>query len=170
MRKVNLILFIATFYLSCYGQEKKESMPFVLLIDNEVPNPSYITGRFLIKDSLDVVKDSINFDYEVGKLNLTKSDFNKFFNVKQDFNIFLKFELKQLQPDTTFIFIKQIHNKYINREYPNGFINKGYFIVKIFNKFNKENRAKYYFKKDENYIVQIKIPGFSTLLPNLKKE
>ena len=169
MRKTILILFFGCFSAIAFAQEKTKRLPFVLLIDNEVPDPSIIKGIFLIKDSIGMIKDSIKFDYQIGGLDLESSAYNKFFKVNQTYNIFVRFKEKDFKLNTTYIYQEQIPNKYINDEYPNGFINERYFIVKIFNKFNGDSRAKYYFKKNENYIVQIEIPGFSSLLPTLKK-
>ena len=170
MKQIILFLLTAFFSLRVSGQEKTEHLPFILLIDNEVPDPSIIHGIFLIKDSLGVVKDSVDFDYQVAELKMTRADYNRFFKIKQVYRIFIKFAQINLEAGTPDIYEKQIPNKYLNGEYPNGFINKLYFIVKIFNKSNADSRSKYYFKKDENYIAQVIIPGFSTLLSILKKE
>jgi hypothetical protein len=174
MKKILLFILIAFPFLTVCGQETAiERLPFVLLIDNEVPDPSYIHGVFLIKDSLNIVRDSVKFKYEVGSLTMTKPDYDKLFSVKQVNNIAIKliqYGFNSDTTDTSYVYEYHIPNKYINQEYPNGFMNKTYFIFKIFNKFNIDSRTKYYFTKDENYIVQIIIPGSETLIPFLKKE
>jgi len=169
MRKIILITLFGCLSVIAFAQERTKRLPFILLIDNEIPDPSIINGVFIIKDNTGTVKDSIKFKYEIGGLDMDQSAYNKFFNVKQSYNIFVKFNEQSAKLDTTYVYQKQIPNKYINSEYPNGYINKRYFAIKIFNKFNVESRSKYYFKMNESYVVQIIIPGFSTILPTLKK-
>lgn len=171
MTKVILLLFASLSFIAVSGQEKEsKSLPFVLLIDNEVPTHSDTWGIFLIKDSVGTVKDSIMFDYEVGRLSMTKAEYNKLFKVKPVYNIFLRISHLSTHVDTTYVYEKKIWNKYWNWEYPHGYMNEDYFIVKIFNKFDADSRAKYYFKPGQDYIVLITVGGMGDIIPLLKKE
>jgi hypothetical protein len=145
-------------------------LPFVLLIDNEVPVNSDTHGVFMIKDSLGIVKDSVIFGYDVGVLTMTKAEYKKLFAIKFPNKLSLKIYHLSLHADRTYVYEKRIPIKYFNWEYPHGYLNKEYFIVKIFNKFDADSRAKYYFKSDQDYIMLITIPGMGDIIPFMKKE
>ena len=102
--------------------------------------------------------------------------YDKFFKIDRAFNVFIKLYIisdirtKTGDYDTkTDTYNVQIPNKYAGGEYPNGYINKSYLILKIFNKSNVESRAKYYFKKDEKYLSEIRIPARGQLILRKRK-
>ena len=171
MKKIVLLLFASFSYIAALGQTRSDKyLPFVLLIDNEVPTYSDTHGVFLIKDSVGVVKDSVTFKYDVGVLLMTDGEYNKLFAVRPPNKLSLKIYHISLHVDTTYVYEKSIPIDYFNAEYPHGYMNKEYFIVKIFNKFDADARSKYYFKKGEAYLMQITIPGMGDVIPHLKKQ
>ncbi|MFI5161852.1 MAG: hypothetical protein ACHQHN_11280 [Sphingobacteriales bacterium] len=171
MKKVILLLFsIFAFTIVSAQKTGEKFLPFVLLIDNEIPEPSVTEGIFLIKDSVGTLKDSVMFDYRPGVLSITTADYKRLFKVKPVYNIFLRISHKGPHLDTTYVYLRQIDNKYWNWEYPHGYMNEYYFIFKVFNKFNPDSRNKYYFKPGQDYITQITIGGMSDVIPVLKKE
>ena len=171
MKKTILFLFTILSFITVSAQNKAgKVLPFVLLIDNEVPVSSDTHGVFLIKDSIGTVKDSVMFKYDVGILSMTKTEYQKLFATRSPNKLSLKIYHLSLNADTTYVYEKRIPIKYINWEYPHGYLNNEYFIVKIFNKFDSDSRAKYYFKAGEDYIMLITIPGMGDVIPRLKKE
>jgi hypothetical protein len=170
MKKTILLLFAILSFIIVNAQDKADKiLPFVLLIDNEVPVYSDTHGVFLIKDSIGTVQDSVMFKYDVGVLSMIKTEYQKLFATKPPNQLSLKIYHLSFNADTTYVYEKRIPIEYINGEYPHGYLNNEYFIVKIFNKFDADSRAKYYFKAGENYIILITIPGMGDVIPRLKK-
>jgi len=170
MKKLLFFLFLVFYVSISLSQERNNRMTFIIVIDNDLVDGSEIIDhKFLLKDSTGNIKDEINFDYQIGKLIMPQSDYDKLFKIKSGYKLYAKFIDRRFDPDSDYTYEISIPTKFINEEYPTGFINTGYFILKIYNAFNAESRAKYYFKKDENYIYQLIIPGMATLIPKLRK-
>ena len=171
MKQFILLLFAIPFITSAYAQNRAgKLLPFVLLIDNEVAIKSDTHGVFLIKDSIGTTTDSVMFDYDVGVLSFSKSEYRKLFATKPLNKLSLKIYHLSQDADTTFIYEKRVPIEYFNSEYPHGYLNKEYFIVKIFNKFDSVSRSKYYFEKNQSYLMLITIPGMGDIIPRLKKD
>ncbi len=161
------LLFLAT---ALFGQTETRSLPFILQVDDDFPDPSTIHGVFRIMDSTKNVKDSINFDYHIGRLVMSAADYERFVNFNQRDRLWLRIGKLGDDSYTRNWYEISIPTEYINEEYPKGFINEEYIIVKIFNKSkNKECNKKYVFPNGKNYVSQIIIRGMSTIIPVWKK-
>lgn len=157
MKKVLPLFLLILFCLSSFGQEKDKCITFILLIDGELPTTTDITdGTIIFNDSAGIKKDEISFDFHVGRIQMSLQDYKKLFSIDAGNRIFIRFKYKKFYP-------KYAEYAY-EKEIPNGWFNKDYMIFKIYNAFNKAARARYFFKHGEKYLIQIKIPGSSTLL------
>ncbi len=116
---------------------------------------------FLLKDNSDAIKDTIPFDYHVGGLVMTASDYKKLFVSAPNYRVSVKFRYTEFRP-------QYIQNDY-EKEIPKGWLNEEYTILKVYNYANKVSRAEYVFKANEKYLIQIKIPASSTILITHKK-
>jgi len=165
--KKTLLIFVSltlVFILTVIAQEKKTSLPFIIVIDNEFPDGSdIVNSKLLVTDSLGNLQDSINCDYSIGKLLILKSDYQRLFKFKANSatRIYFQFIRRKLDLGTDFIY----KSEFLANE-----LNDQYIILRVFNAYNKESREKYYFKKGQSYIYQIITPGFATILHLLKKE
>ncbi|MHA4807471.1 hypothetical protein ACX0G9_05175 [Flavitalea flava] len=162
LRKYIFILFITLSGNKGFAQEMDKRLNFVVLIDNEVPTPSYIlNGVFLIKDSTGKEVEKIPFHYQVGFLEMTTMGYNKFFNPGYKNNIYLKFQFYEMRP-------KDITHDY-EYEIPNDMINHLYYILKVYNYSNKQSRKKYLLKK-RIYGIELTTPGMVTVIPRKRKK
>src|ERR1700749_3638406 len=130
------------------------SLPFILQINDYFPDPSIIKGVFHIIDSNKTVKDSITFEYHIGRLVMATADYSRFINFNQHYQLLLKIGELGADSYTWTWYEIAIPTKYINWEYPKGFINQEYFIVKIFNKSDEVSRERYVFPDDKYYITR----------------
>jgi hypothetical protein len=156
MRKVILCLFLVIFNSILYGQIKNERLTFILFIDNKLPVTDVTDGEILIKDSSGIKMDEIPFDFHVGGLLMSSLDYKKLFNINPKLRIFIKFKYK--------VFYPKYDEFLYESEIPVGWLNKEYIILKVYNKSDKINREKYVFGNGEKYLVQIMIPGSSSIL------
>lgn len=161
MKRFFLYLSLALYSSALFGQAQDKRLTFILIIDDELPVTDITNGIFLFKDSAGTIKDKISFDYKVGGLLMSSSDYKKLLSPNPEHRIFIKFKHIEFRPH---------HVEYTyEKEIPNGWINKEYIIFRVFNASNKVNRTKYFFKQGEEYLIQIKIPGSSTLLITRKQ-
>ena len=134
-------------------------------INDYFPDPSIIHGVFRVIDSNKNVQDSITFEYHIGRLVMNAASYKRFVNFDQRYQLLLKIGELGADSYTWSWYEIPIPTKYINGEYPKGFINEEYFIVKIFNKSDEVSRERYVFPDDKYYITRVIIPGMSTLIP-----
>ena len=152
-----LLLFNST---TSIAQLENQRMTFLIVIDNEYPSSDIISSKFIVEDSTNNIKDQINFEYNVGKLIMSQIDYEKLFKLKPGYKLFIKLVRRNLDLNTDYTYNAQI---------PKQFINDIYIIVRIYNRYDKENQVKYYFENEQTYISQIIIPGYRTILTTLKK-
>jgi hypothetical protein len=156
MKKGILYLFLVIFVSNLYGQTKNERLTLILFIDNKLPVTDVTDGEILLKDSSGIKKDEIKFDFHVGGLLMSSPDYEKLLNINRGSRIIIKFKYK--------VFYPKFGEFSYEIEIPEGWINKEYIILKIYNESNKINREKYFFKNGQKYLVQIIIPGSSSIL------
>jgi len=142
------------------AQDGTMRMNFVLEIDNEIPVATIYDGVFLIKDSAGNIKDKIPFDYEVGGLSMSSSNYHKlFFQYLKD-EVTINFSYRNLDTNSSEAY------KY-EKEIPKGWLNETYMIFKVYNYYNRESRKKYFLKKG-GYGVEIRVPGAGSVIPTRK--
>jgi hypothetical protein len=154
------ILFFLVFVIysmSIFGQEKSKRLNFILLIDNEVPVATVYNGVFIITDSSRILKDTLSFDYEVGSIKMSSSNYNKLFFRNPQTKIEIKFKYESYQSHFTDVYEYKT-------EIPSEWINEMYIILKVYNYFNKESRRKYFLKKG-GYGIEIRVPGAGSVIP-----
>lgn len=154
-----LILILSNLYL--FGQEKSKRLTFILSIDGELPVSDIKDGFFMSGDSLGCIKDTIPFEYHVGYLSMSPANYKKFFSLNPSSRVFINF--------LHLLFRPQHFEKIYRKEIPREWLNEEYIILKVYNVSNKESRAKYYFKPEEQSLIQIIIPGNSTILTTRTK-
>lgn len=157
--KLKLLLFIILFSsaLNTLGQEQKKRINFILLIDNDIPKTNVYEGYVLIKDSLDTLKDKFSFDYQVGGLLLSNSNYRDLFSKYSRCKIIISFKYEQLHLNESKVFEYE-------KEIPAGWLNEVYIIFKIYNYSNLESRKKYFLKKN-SYAIEINVPGAGSSIP-----
>lgn len=144
------------------SQQIEKKIPFILLVDNEVPSFSIIQNcKLLIKDSTQKIKFEVPFKYNVGNITLLQSQFDTIKHLNHKENIVIQFSTPKNKTNYVESFIYQVPLE------PKWF-NELYIILKIFNYDNLESRNKYIIKKGD-YVVQKIIPGFSTILTEKKE-
>lgn len=155
MKKV-LYLFLLLYSSASLGQEQNKRLTFILSIDNEVTITGVTDGVFLLRDSTGAIKDKLPFDYHVGGLIMSPSDYKKLFSYDPKYRISIKFKYTEFRP--------RCGEHTYEEEIPKGWLNEEYMIFNVYNASNKGNRAKYFFKPGQEYLIQIKIPSYSTIL------
>ena len=161
MKKVFLYLLLTVQTLTLFGQEQSKRLTFILSIDDQLPVTDITDGTFLIMDSVGTIKEKIPFNYHVGGLGLSLSDYKKLFASNSDSRILIRFKHVQFRPT----YVEYSYEK----EIPKGWLNEEYMVLKVYNKSVKSNRAKYFYKPGQRYIIQVKIPGSSTIPITRKK-
>jgi hypothetical protein len=149
-------LYFIIFSSSLFAQEQSKRLNFILLIDNEIPVASVYDGFFLIKDSAGI-KDKIPFDYQVGGLVMSSSNYRKLFLQYSGSEIDINFKYRKLDSNSD-----EAHE--YKKKIPEGWMNEMYIIFKVYNYYNKESRKKYFLKKDD-YGIEISVPGAGSVIP-----
>jgi|GEM_PF-1545271 len=153
--KIYFSFILLLLSLKLFSQEEKKSLPFVLLINDEVVESGIYDGAFIAKDSSGIVKYEFPFIYHVGRLDLSKEDYRKFFTLNSIVTLFFKFKYKN---DLT---------NYNEMSYegliPVHWRNDEYTICHIYDVSKAENKMKYDFG-GKKYIVKITIPASTYLL------
>lgn len=153
--KIFLCVLFVFYSYNSFAQDFNMRLDFILLIDDQIPENNIFDCFLLIKDSTGtVVKDKISFKYQVGRLMLTSSDYNKLFKASIKSRILMKFTYRTLDTHV-------IDNQYEGEISPD-FINKEYIICRIYNLMPKENRLKYDFR-GRKYIFNLTAPDLNTL-------
>lgn len=140
-----------------FGQEQSQRLNFILLIDKEIPIATIFDGYFLFKTQQNNIEDTIPFNYQVGGLMLTSSNYKKLFIQDSTAEIIIKFKYKRL-----FSSFVEIHD--YEKRIPSTWINELYIILNIYNYYNATSRKKYYMRKGE-YLIQLQVPGKQNVLP-----
>lgn len=96
MKELYLIsILLLTTQLFC--QEKEEEnvrLNFIFMVDNEVSDFIISDGIIVVRDSIRNIVDTLNFNYDVGDINLRKDAYNKLLHSK-DSKVSIKFKLKK---------------------------------------------------------------------------
>jgi hypothetical protein len=133
-----------------FAQEANSHMTFILLIDDEVPVRNIIDGFFSLYDSAGYSESCIPFNYHVGWIELTDSDYHKLLFHRPNDRIAFSFTYKV--SDSSRIY------KHYTLEIPQEMINKVYLIIGVYNYENLESREKY-FIPGGSYGATISSPG-----------
>jgi hypothetical protein len=156
----SFILIIGFFSTSA---QKSKSLPFIIMVDNDLPDASVIlSSNFLITDSLNNKIDSLNCKYQIGRLTMSTTDYKSFINVRRNkakWRIYFVFTYRHMH-----VGVNTTDYNY-KCEFFSFTINDEYMILKIFNSFDKESLEKLVFKDGKSYVYQMVTPGFNTLLP-----
>jgi hypothetical protein len=165
MKKITFIwiVLISVFAIEPVSAQNKQSeLPLIIVIDNEFPIASIVSERFFVADSIKNVIDSMNCDYDVGRLKFEKLDFKRLFKARATSgNIFyLNFTWRNLKQE------EELNYKIYFFPYE---INEKYMIIKIFNADKEENQAKFIFKDRQKYVYDVISPGFMRFLPYRRK-
>lgn len=152
-----LIVGIAITTISNAIGQKRE-IPFVLLIDNNVPVSTISDSYFLIKFNDDKKEIKIPFYYYVGAIIFDDQYYDLLLNnYSNKLSIHFKY----------FDFVS--HNKIsYAKSIAGGTFSTKYMILSIFNYFNKESRKKYVIPKD-GYVARIQGPSISEVLSQWKR-
>jgi hypothetical protein len=152
-----LLLHYIVLSLTLHAQEPVKQMPFILLIDNDIPVNNIYDGFFSIIDSGGVVKDRIPFDYRVGNLLISPSDYTKLFSLSTKGKVSINFKYSKIGPNSSEVY------KY-KKEIPAEWLNEKYMIFKVYNFDNKDSRGKYALKRDQ-YGIEVSVPGAGSVIP-----
>lgn len=142
--------------LISFSQVQDKRVNFILFIDNELPLTGITDGVILLRDDQGAIKDSLTFDYHVGGLALSSTNYEKLFASNPHYRILVKFKYEIIWPKY------QVFN--YQSEIPSRWLNEEFIIFKFYNSSNKESRAKYLFSNGNRYIVQVIIPSKRTVL------
>lgn len=159
-----LIILVSGLITMASAQEQDALLPFILVIDNQFDDGSgIINSKFVVKDRVGNIKDSMICEYRIGKLLMFKKDYKRLFKIKEDTSLrfFFRFQHRKLDMGTDFNY---------NINFLPFQINNDYIVLKVFNQYDKENQQKYWFYKDKTYFYQIMNPGYIGSLPMLKKD
>lgn len=145
-----ILVFIA--YNYSFGQTKCNYLKFVILVDNNVPTPSYIRDVEIIYEN-GQVKDTINLAYDVGSLSLNDNNNDKF--IALDSKKKVLFQFRYMEKGTN----KKYHFKYLTDA---KLLNYGYMIFKVYNYENKKNWKE--FGRKKGYGIEYQASDRSSVL------
>ena len=142
----------------CNYAHSKECSYFncVIMVDNELVNPSSLTGEYIIlKNSLNKTSDTIKFDYNYGTVLFSESDFNKLNHTSENDSLELVFDYLMLRP---------VQKKcYYKIRLDSSWLDQSFLIVKIYNYDNVINKK--IFPQKLGYGVEISNAVYKTSLP-----
>jgi hypothetical protein len=157
--KVCIFLILNSIVLSSGGfaQAPSKQLPFILLIDNDIPVNNIYDGFFSAVDSEGIIKYRIPFEYRVGSLVISSSDYTRLFSIDAKSNVLIDFKYTKVGRDSS-------EGYEYKKEIPAKWLNEKYMIFKIYNYTNKESRAKYVLRKGK-YGIEISVPGAGSVIP-----
>ena len=153
--KTAFLLLCALFFTSKLFAQKERELPFVLLIDQEIPIASITDGYFEVRDTLKHVQTVIPFRYQVGKLILEDGQYRLLMQKGMAQDLYMHFNY--MSHRTTYN--KVLYTKCI----PRGWLNATYTILSVYNYFNKESRRRYVIPK-KDYVSMLTVPGIGEAL------
>lgn len=153
MKSKDLIYLVFFFvHLNLFGQDEIKRLNFILLIDGEIPIATISEGCFLMKDSTGNVTAKLPFNYKVGGLEVSASDYKILFSKSNNSKKFIRFKFNG--PKT--LYNPKLYQCPI-------WLNEDYIIMNVYNKYNKLNNEKFDFGNSE-YLVQIETSLFTNIL------
>jgi hypothetical protein len=157
--KVCILFLLNCIVLSSSGfaQVPNKQLPFILLIDNDIPVNNIYDGFFSAVDSGVIIKNRIPFEYRVGSLLISPSDYTRLFSIGAKSNVLIDFKYTKIGHDSS-------EGYEYKKEIPAKWLNERYMIFKIYNYANKESRAKYVLRKGQ-YGIEMSVPGAGSVIP-----
>ena len=151
MRRVFLILILFCTVGYAWGQSNPQPLIFLVSIDNKI-SQDVIDGKFFIKAQNGKQVDEMPFNAWVGKLEMENRDYKKLFKIDPQDSLYVTFANNNFALHTDYVYEVKI---------PTGMMNNKYLILNIYNQKDEENREKYAFPKDQEYIIQVESPVLS---------
>ena len=162
MKKKYLVFFflLLLFGQKSKGQKQEKRLNFILTIDKEIPIAKIFDGYFLITKKAQNIRDTFKFQYQVGTLLLSSSDYENLFSLDSTSTIKIKFKYIKFSSNQTQIYS---YEKVLR----DTWVNEVYIILNVFNYFDAESRKKYFIRKDQ-YVIQIQVPGGGNVIAKRK--
>lgn len=155
-----LLLVVLLFGLNSIGQNKEMRLNFILAIDNEIPIAKIFDGYFLIQNKIHYKQDTLRFQYQVGGLLLSSTDYQNLFLVDSLSTITIKFKYRNFTQNFTHVYN---YEKVLR----NTWINESYIILNVFNYYDADSRKKYFISKNQ-YLIQVQVPGGGNVIARRK--
>lgn len=153
MKKLYLIPLLLLLFTNLLGQDKKEEVNFIIVIDDEVWI-NYTALEIQIKDLNGLIVDKVSGLYYPGNLSFQKGDYEKLINIGNG-SMSLAFSYKEYEG-------KKEQNYKYELPFSKKWLNYYFVVIKIYNLNNRRYRGVFEpLSEEKNYTYELDSPDGS---------